>query len=67
MPVTDKERFQSDEKSNDTFSEEKSPEEIFIPEEPKYSLDDIILSDAIKAQILDESRQKNFTRQLRGY
>lgn len=28
-------------------------EEIFIPEEPRWSLDDIILSDAVKAQILD--------------
>ena len=28
-------------------------EEVFIPEEPKYTLDDIILSDAVKAQILD--------------
>ena len=29
------------------------PEEIFIPEEPKYSLDEIILPDEVKAQILD--------------
>ena len=28
-------------------------EEIFIPEEPKFSLDDIILSDSVKNQILD--------------
>lgn len=28
-------------------------ENIFIPEEPKFSLDDIILSDSVKAQILD--------------
>ena len=32
---------------------EKVEEEVFIPEEPKFSLDDIILSDAVKAQILD--------------
>ena len=32
---------------------ETQDEEIFIPEEPKYTLDDIILSDAVKAQILD--------------
>ena len=31
----------------------KAEEEIFIPEEPKFSLDDIILSDAVKNQILD--------------
>lgn len=31
----------------------KVEEEIFIPEEPKFSLDDIILSDAVKNQILD--------------
>ena len=34
-------------------SKKVDEEEIFIPEEPKYSLDDIILSDAVKAQILD--------------
>jgi len=28
-------------------------EEIFIPEEPKWSLDDLILPDEVKAQILD--------------
>ena len=31
----------------------KTEEEIFIPEEPKFSLDDIILSDSVKNQILD--------------
>ena len=35
------------------MSADKKEENIFIPEEPKFSLDDIILSDAIKAQILD--------------
>ena len=34
-------------------SSKKVEEEIFIPEEPKFSLDDIILSDAVKNQILD--------------
>ena len=34
-------------------SKKVDEEEVFIPEEPKYSLDDIILSDAVKAQILD--------------
>ena len=33
--------------------DKKVEEEVFIPEEPKYTLDDIILSDAVKAQILD--------------
>ena len=33
--------------------DKKVDEEVFIPEEPKYTLDDIILSDAVKAQILD--------------
>lgn len=37
-----------------TKSIEKEPvEETFIPEEPKYSLDEIILPDNVKAQILD--------------
>ena len=36
-----------------TKIDKKVEEEIFIPEEPKFSLDDIILSDAVKAQILD--------------
>lgn len=36
-----------------TKTEKKVEEEVFIPEEPKFSLDDIILSDAVKAQILD--------------
>ena len=34
-------------------SKKVDEEEVFIPEEPKYSLDDIILSNAVKAQILD--------------
>ncbi len=35
-------------------TQEKNPaEETFQPEEPKFSLDDIILSNAVKAQILD--------------
>lgn len=35
-------------------SEKKEPvEEIFIPEEPKWSLDEIILPEEVKAQILD--------------
>ena len=40
-------------KNPSTKADKKVEEEIFIPEEPKYSLDDIILSDAVKAQILD--------------
>ena len=32
---------------------EKLPEEIFIPEEPKFSFDDIILPEAVKEQILN--------------
>lgn len=33
--------------------EKEQVEETFIPEEPKYSLDEIILPDNVKAQILD--------------
>ena len=42
-------------KSSEKLEEKKvpAPEETFIPEEPKFSLDDIILSDAVKNQILD--------------
>ena len=29
------------------MKDKKVEEEVFIPEEPKYSLDDIILSDAV--------------------
>ena len=36
-----------------TAAERKPTEEIFMPEEPKWSLDEIILPAAIKAQILD--------------
>ena len=43
----------SDDKKISTKVEKKVAEEVFIPEEPKYTLDDIILSDAVKAQILD--------------
>ena len=39
----------------DKPAQEKNPpaEEIFIPEEPKWSLDEIILPEEVKAQILD--------------
>ncbi len=45
-------------KPQDAFEEtqknsSETEENIFIPEEPKFSLEDIILSDAVKAQILD--------------
>lgn len=33
--------------------EKEQVEETFIPEEPKYSLDEIILPDEVKAQVLD--------------
>ena len=33
--------------------ETQKPDMIFVPEEPKYSLDDIILPDSVKEQILD--------------
>ena len=39
--------------SEDKKNPKKVEEEVFIPEEPKFSLDDIILSDAVKNQILD--------------
>ena len=40
---------------NDTAKIENKPqtEIIFVPEEPKYSLDDIILPNNVKEQILD--------------
>ena len=41
------------ESSAEKKSETLADENTFIPEEPKYSLDDIILTDAIKNQILD--------------
>ncbi len=43
----------ADKKISSTKADKKVEEEVFIPEEPRYSLDDIILSDAVKAQILD--------------
>lgn len=43
----------ADKKNTSTKTEKKVDEEVFVPEEPKYSLDDIILSDAVKEQILD--------------
>ena len=43
----------ADKKIPSTKTDKKAEEEVFIPEEPKFSLDDIILSDAVKAQILD--------------
>lgn len=43
----------SDEKKNLPPKKVEAEENIFIPEEPKWSLDDIILSDAVKNQILD--------------
>ena len=42
----------SEDKKN-TAPKKDEQEEIFIPEDPKFSLDDIILSDAVKNQILD--------------
>ncbi len=43
----------SDEKKNSPPKKVEAEENIFIPEEPRWSLDDIILSDAVKNQILD--------------
>lgn len=43
----------SAEKVSEKKSETLADENTFIPEEPKFSLDDIILSRAVKAQILD--------------
>ena len=43
----------ADKKISSTKVDKKVEDEVFIPEEPRYSLDDIILSDAVKAQILD--------------
>ncbi|MBE8950271.1 MAG: 26S protease regulatory subunit [Quinella sp. 3Q1] len=48
MPVTPKKA------ADDLKVEKKEPvEEVFIPEEPKWSLDEIILPAEVKAQILD--------------
>ena len=33
--------------------EEKAPEEVFIPEEPKFNFDDLILPDGVREQILN--------------
>jgi len=48
MPITPK-------KAADESKQEKNPpaEEVFVPEEPKFSLDEIILPDEVKNQILD--------------
>ena len=43
----------ADKKVSSTKADKKVDDEVFIPEEPRYSLDDIILNDAVKAQILD--------------
>lgn len=43
----------ADEKKNPPPKKNEQEENVFIPEEPRWSLDDIILSDAVKAQILD--------------
>ncbi len=43
----------SDEKKNSPPKKVEAEENIFVPEEPRWSLDDIILSDAVKNQILD--------------
>ena len=43
----------SDKKISEKKSETLADENTFIPEEPKFSLDDIILSEATKNQILD--------------
>lgn len=43
----------SDEKKNPLPKKVEQEENVFIPEEPRWSLDDIILSDAVKNQILD--------------
>ncbi len=44
-------------KTNEAVEEKKAPaeEEIFVPEEPRYTLDDIILPRATKDQLLDVS------------
>ena len=41
--------------ADDESKQEKNPpaEEVFVPEEPKFSLDEIILPDEVKNQILD--------------
>ena len=36
-----------------TDKKTQEPEEVFVPEEPKYSLDDIILPQSVRDQILD--------------
>lgn len=53
--ITDKNYAQKNIVTNNTTSTEKKPqtEMTFVPEEPKYSLDDIILPNNIKEQILD--------------
>lgn len=43
----------TDEKKNPPPKKVEQEENVFIPEEPRWSLDDIILSDAMKNQILD--------------
>ena len=43
----------SDDKKNPPSKKTETEENVFIPEEPKFSLDDIILSDTVKNQILD--------------
>ena len=43
----------ADDKKNLPPKKAETEENVFIPEEPKFSLDDIILSDAVKNQILD--------------
>ena len=43
----------SDEKKNPPPKKAEVEENVFIPEEPRWSLDDIILSDSVKNQILD--------------
>lgn len=50
---TSAESYESAKKSELISSKKKSEEVIYLPEEPKFSLDDIILPTALREKILD--------------
>ena len=48
----------------DTVQKEKTMETVFVPEEPKFTLEDIILSDCVKDEILDAAEYAENSKQV---
>ena len=53
MPVNPRHAAESKSAAQAAKSDNQSAEEIFVPEEPRWSLDEIILPAEVKAQLLD--------------